>query len=40
MRSNKSIKPIITIEGKAKHVFKYVALAARYRGKTTLKELS
>ncbi len=34
------MKQIIQVSGKAKQVFKYVELLNRYKGKTTLKELS
>ena len=40
MKTRKTVQPILTIEGKAKHVFKYLALVARYKGNVTLKELS
>jgi len=34
------MKPIIQISGKAKHVFKYMALVNRHKGNVTLKELA
>ena len=34
------MKPVIQISGKAKQVFKYIELLNRYKGNTTLKELT
>ena len=34
------MKTVMVVSGKAKQVFKYLALTAKYKGKVTLKELS
>ncbi len=34
------MKQVLVVSGKAKQVFKYLALVARYKGNVSLKELS
>jgi hypothetical protein len=34
------MEQVFTMEGKAKHVFKYLKLVSKHKGQTTLKDLS
>ena len=33
------MRQVLGMEGKAKHVFKYIALVSKYKGQTQLKDL-
>lgn len=39
MKKEASSKTVMVLSGKAKQVFRYMELAAEYKGKKTLKEL-